>query len=365
MNVIVFIDGLGYESAAAIGLDRLFADARPLRPGIGYTVNITTEIFAGLTPDAAGFFNKWGVCPERAPLRRFPAATKVLGALDRWPAADLAVRKALRRRGMDTARIPWRHCATFGKIGTDVLHGPNTPRSVIGSRDVALAHPHGMPGPDDDPAVIDLAHEAVDAGRDVILYLTYLDGLGHDFGPESREYLDRAEYYRDALEELLNAATRIDPDARVVVISDHSMSPVERQVTPPAQVARTRCFIDSVIVRAWGAAAVNSLQPLLDAGHGRLVSPEDRARFGVRNRAWGDAILLLEPGGLFVPDYFTGIYRPADAPARGMHGYHPDREETWGLFFAHGLPASGSTEKPLPATGAHSILTTMLDGPDG
>ncbi|HVX44971.1 MAG TPA: alkaline phosphatase family protein [Mycobacteriales bacterium] len=361
MNIIVFIDGLGYESAAAIGFDRLFTQARPLRPGIGYTVNITTEIFAGLTPDAAGFFNKWGVCPGRAPLRRFSPATRALGILDRWPRADLAVRKALRHRGMDTARIPWRHCATFGKIGTDVLHGPNTPRSVIGSRDIVLAHPHGMPGPDDDPAVIEMAHEAVRSGRDVILYLTYLDGLGHDFGPESKEYLTRAEYYRDALERLMEQATKADPQSRVAVISDHSMSAVERHVAAPPEVPRSRCFIDSVIIRSWGDAAVRALDPLLDAGHGQLLDEADRARFGVQNREWGDAILLLQPGGLFVPDYFTGIYRPADEPARGMHGYHPDREETWGLFFTHGLTAPAGPG-PISAVDSHSALITMLDG---
>lgn len=352
MNIVVFIDGLGFESAKAIGFDTLFDHARPLRPGIGYTVNITTELFAGRRPDDAGFFNKWGVAPDRAPLRRW---SRALAVLDRWPSADLALRRLLRHRGVDTARVPWQHCATFGKIGHDVLFGPNRPAFLD---DVVLAHPRGLAGPDHDPAVLAAAEQAVGAGRDVLVYLTFLDGVGHDTGPDHAAYQERARWYRDRIARLMD-----HPDARIIVVSDHSMSPVTRNVRPPDGVFRSVAFVDSVMIRAWGPDAGRVVAPLVDAGDGAVLGPADRDRFGVRSPEWGDVIFLLEPGGLFVPDYFTGIYRPADQPALGMHGYHPDRQDTWGLYFSAGMPAPGLD--PVSTLEANAAIAGLLGGDSG
>lgn len=361
MSIVVFIDGLGFESAMAIGFDTFFDHARPLRPGIGYTVNITTELFAGRRPDDAGFFNKWGRAPQRSPLRHWHGAGRVLAVLDRWPTADLAVRGALRRRGVDTARVPWRHCTTFGKIGHDVLFGPNRPAFLDGG--VFLAHPRGLAGPDHDPGVLASAERAIDAGLDVLTYLTYLDGIGHDTGPADVAYLERACWYRDAIGRLMDRAAKRGGDARIIVVSDHSMSPVTRHVRPPDAVFRRVAFVDSVMIRAWGRDAADVVGPLVDAGKGAVLDQADRDRFGVGRPDWGDVIFLLEPGGLFVPDYFTGIYRPADQPALGMHGYHPDRDDTWGLFLSAGVRAPAGD--PVDTMAAHAAIAALLGGDSG
>lgn len=361
MNIVVFVDGLGLESARAIGFDTLFDHTSPLRPGIGYTVNITTELFAGRQPDDAGFFNKWGRAPERSPLRGWPGGRRALALLDVWPPADLAVRGVLRRRGADTARIPWRHCATFGKIGHDVLFGPNRPAFLDGG--LVLAHPRGLPGPDHDEAVFAQAAKAVADGHDVLVYLTYLDGIGHDTGPADAAYVDRARWYRDTIGRLMERATRGGRDARIIVVSDHSMSPVTRHVRPPAAAFRQVAFVDSVMIRAWGRDADAVVAPLVDAGEGTVLTDADRRRFGVTRPDWGDVIFLLEPGGLFVPDYFTGIYRPANRPALGMHGYHPDHPRTWGIFFSAGVrPPAGD---PVSTVAAHAAIAGLLGGDSG
>ncbi|WP_405059946.1 alkaline phosphatase family protein [Kribbella sp. NBC_01505] len=366
MTLVIFIDGIGQDAAHDAGLDTLFDSARSLRTGIGYTVNIITEVFAGLGPDAAGFFNKWGLAPDRAPLGRHPRLARWLDPLERFPAADLWVRRKLRQRGVDTARIPWRMCPYFGKIGTDVAHGPNTPRSIFADAPVFLAHPHGLPGRDHDATVIEQARQALRDKRDVVLFLTYLDGLGHDFGPDSSQYRRRASWYRDQIAGLIDVGQEADPGSAVVLFSDHSMTPVTQHCRPPRFPRDVLAFVDATMIRLWAARGgdercAEAAQALAATGSGQLLSEADRRAFGVTDPRWGDHIFVLDPGGLFVPDYFTGIHRPADSTARGMHGYHPDHEETAGIFYTLGTPAAPAT-KVLDPAGAHDEIKLALGG---
>jgi hypothetical protein len=371
MNVVIFIDGIGESTSRAAGLDGLFDDVRSLRTGIGYTVNIITEVFAGLLPDDAGFFNKWGIAPEVAPLSGRPWARTLLTPLEAIPMADLAVRRVLRRLGKDTARIPWRMCGTFGKIGSDVAFGPNTPRSVFALPGVALAHPRGLSGIDHDAEVADMAEASILQGRDTIVFFTYLDGIGHDSGPDSELYLERAVWYKQRIAQLIHAARTTDSDPRVILVSDHSMLPVTFHVKPPRFNRNVIGFVDATMVRLWAsdetadAASLNAVSlmasELAASGDGVLLTDADRQRFGVARRDWGDAIFVLNPGGLYVPDYFTGIHRSATTTALGMHGYYPDLHETRGIYLTLGIDKLQGSDPVTPLEAYMNIRALLAE----
>ena len=53
--LVIFIDALPYEVAKKFTSLKKYNIA-PLTPGYGYSVNLHAELFAGVTPDKAGYF---------------------------------------------------------------------------------------------------------------------------------------------------------------------------------------------------------------------------------------------------------------------------------------------------------------------
>jgi hypothetical protein len=167
------------------------------------------------------------------------------------------------------------------------------------------------------------------------VHLPDLDAIGHQYGPGSHE-LHEALLETDRLCELLCAcAADRFRDPIVVFAGDHGMLPVTRTVDVAAAIERTGLrvghdlvfFIDSTMVRAWCTTegARRAAGAALEAsGGGRLLSTEDRARWGLRGldrRHDPDLLYLAHPGVAFSPSFFDWS---GTRPPRGMHGYAPD-----------------------------------------
>lgn len=367
-RLIVFVDALGYESARAAGLLALFEEARPLRPGFGYSVNIHVELFAGLQPDAAGFFNMWGIAPDRSPVRDMRWVVPVARAAGRIPGVDARIRRTFAAHGRQTGRIPWQLLPKLGKITRKYLNGPLTPPSIFALPHVRAAHPNCAPGVDRDRAVVDEAEAALRAGERVVVFFQFLDTIGHASGTRSSAWLERLESYCGLIHQLIATARAVDPEGDMYLVSDHAMTGIDTICPAPAvRLCRTGAgqllFVDSAIVRVWGGSADDPLvQHLAARTDGQIVSEADRERFGVKDRRWGDWIFVLHPGGIFHPDFFVGVYRGAHMIAKAMHGYHPDHESVWGVF-AHSGPtrsAAAAGPEPISTLEAHREFRTGL-----
>jgi hypothetical protein len=177
------------------------------------------------------------------------------------------------------------------------------------------------------------------------IHLPDLDIKGHPYGPGSRE-IQAALEETDRLCEILTARIcELYRDPVILFAGDHGMLPVVRTVDVARALAGTGLrwehdvayFVDSTMVRCWfftEHARRTTLAALSATGGGRIVSDDDKRRWGLTGIDWrnGEEIYLADPGVVFSPSFFDGSDRSAP---RGMHGYAPDVPDNRAIFLAH------------------------------
>ena len=57
--LLVFIDGLPSAHMDILADSGEWSSRKSVTPGLGFSVNIKAEMFAGMSPDMAGYFNEW------------------------------------------------------------------------------------------------------------------------------------------------------------------------------------------------------------------------------------------------------------------------------------------------------------------
>jgi hypothetical protein len=134
--------------------------------------------------------------------------------------------------------------------------------------------------------------------------------------------------------------------------SDHGMADVTHQVDVMAIVAATglksrvdyRVFYDSTMARFWFASplAEAAVRRALEDLPGRFLTRADEERWGIHfaDRRYGEAIWLVDEGGLIVPSFMgrTGV--------AAMHGYDPATSASRAVFLSN---------RPLPDGLAHVV----------
>ena len=63
--LIIFIDALPYDRGDVIAENLCSKTYEKTVPGIGYSINVKAELFAGLKPDDVGYFCEWNYDPDR------------------------------------------------------------------------------------------------------------------------------------------------------------------------------------------------------------------------------------------------------------------------------------------------------------
>jgi hypothetical protein len=161
------------------------------------------------------------------------------------------------------------------------------------------------------------------------------------------EIAGKLDWYEKGLEKLFLVAREIDPDAQLIVTSDHGMTPVDNRydvlgVLEPLGLRMPEDFLavfDSTMARFWffndraREAVSNALH---DLPCGRWLADEELKHAGVffADRRFGEQIYLLHPGWLVSRSDFNGAgWMPS-----GMHGYHPDDSHSDAIFLASRQP---------------------------
>lgn len=345
--LIVFVDGLPhYELSRTTGLRR-FPTVCALKPPFGFSPNIYAELYAGLTADDVAFFNEW----QRRPAEQADRASRVLAALapvlDRTRVTGLTstlthrLVKRLARRPV--ANIPFRYLpwfrlgsikvydrekfgreTLFSRFGFEVITGEAVNHLGIGNRDEEV-FARGL--------------DAIRRGGNVYLSFVDYDNLCHRHGVQSRrmrEWLRVLDHRIQILGDTFDAAH--GGAGTMFVVSDHGMLDVRggydlriEDAFGPARPEDYLYFPDSVMCRVWSPrpdrlAAIDAWFRGLGVGH--VLTEEERTRWGVTNREFGDLLFVLRPGLVFQQN-FHGWRVP-----RAMHGYHPDHYSQWGIFLA-------------------------------
>lgn len=339
-SLIVFIDCFPRRFAGADFLPALAGRAE-IRPGFGYSVNIVAELFAGKTPDDLGTFNIFGYNPDNTWLAAHRGWLRLLAPVRRSYLADRVAHRLLARRAGYVGNIPFQHIGYFERTGAYPF-SPEFPYPTIfsdphfrGSR-VFHSDLKGVLPPHRDAQLIERARRAVRPGESIFLSLSDLDAAAHAHGVGTPEFMARIADYDAWLGDLIDRFMAANPDGFVSVLSDHGAENthgahdmgVERHLGP-ASPRRYMYFLDATLARFWVAdpALHGEVAEFLAVDpRGRLVTEEERAEYGLRNRAFGDYIWVVDEGYGISPSFLgRGV-------SKALHGYHPELESQQALF---------------------------------
>ena len=215
---------------------------------------------------------------------------------------------------------------------------------------------------------LEIGVEKVRRGTEFIfLYTAELDSLRHDnVTPETWPNVERKlDWYRTRIEALVAAARESGKPWTLTVFSDHGMTPLTKTIDLKSAVEATglafgvdygACY-DSTLLRVHyltdGAREKieAALAPFASDGHWLTEEEERRQGIWRADRAFGDAIFLVNPGIQIVPSDM-GL-----KPLGGMHGFDPDD--------LHSKAAVMSTE-PIPAyvRGVYDYFKMMKEAID-
>jgi hypothetical protein len=369
--LLVLMDGLPYAKVSP-GLAPFLASLPaqgPVEPGLGFSINIYAEMFAGRQPDDVGYFNKWRLKkPEEiVPPNWLSGALATLADVSR--VSQLASRglhkiwERLTGRG-NLANIPFRLLPFFAPNPSDeVFETADYPTAF---RDWSM---HILRSPDfpgslgiKDERTVEAALEAAASRRSVFVLLGDLDGIAHAHGmsDDFDNHIRRMDKWCRQLSDAFGALH--GERAHVVFVSDHGMAPTDareavsvdlEKVFGPVSYEKYVPFVDALMLRVWvqDPALLPDIEGYLGGlSPGRVLSGEERRHYGVMNRAFGDVILLLDEGSAFFPSFFGARFPLA------LRGYDP-RLDSQQAFF--GYAGTEAVSPPSRAVQVYEVLKAL------
>lgn len=369
--LLILVDGLPYWKVSS-GLTPFLASIPtrgPLEPGLGFSINIYPEMFAGKRPDDLGYFNKWRLKdPEEYQPLRWPVRLAA-GMADLSRVSQLASR-ALHKlwervSGQENlANVPFRLMHCFAQNPAKEIFGTDeypTVFNIWGMRLVLSYRFRGKLGEKDKEAV-DAALRAINSNDSLFILLGDLDTIAHvhGLGEQFNAQIRRLDSW---IEELAAAFQRRHGSyAHTVVLSDHGMA----QTDPEGAVVldlerrfgairydRYVPFVEALMLRIWAQDQVLLTEMVDYLGGlecGRLLSDEERQYFGVVNPKFGHLIFLLDEGFAFYPSFFGARFPKA------VHGYHPKLDSQQAYF---GYLGTGCVQLPARAIEVFSVFETL------
>ena len=355
---VVFIDSLPPDAAERLAVPG--AEWRPMRAGLGYSVNAKAELFAGLVPDDLGLLNEYSLVGEPSWTPR-----ALLAPLDRFPRASWLVRRGLRLlTGGQVENIPFGQRRFFERRGVTAYSTGFPHRTVLDAVDARVLYTD-VTARDRDAVVAQRLLTALDGSASTFFgAFPDLDRTLHETGFDGPGYAARLAFYAPLLRQV---AERVDD---LVIVSDHGMAPVRRtiDVVEPLRRLGDRhllSFVDSTMVRLWccsgrpeGLTALRDDLGLLE------LDEQERGRFGVRSRDFGDVVLLAPEGAVLSPNSY-GRFRSFRPGATAMHGYHPSSAAQVGVLGGTGSWTAELGEDEWGTLQVHALLRRLLPEPPG
>jgi hypothetical protein len=153
------------------------------------------------------------------------------------------------------------------------------------------------------------------------LYATILDARLHQHGNRAEVVEQTLAEIGAQIERAREAMADDGADLTTLVVGDHGMADVTREIDPRPFLRRfdLGVFVDSTMLRLWGRGRdLERARADLEARGwpGQWIDSAGlrERRAPVVGAPYGEAFLLLDEGAIFVPSYVGGS-------VRGMHGY--------------------------------------------
>lgn len=342
-TLIVFIDSLPFSYVNRMSFLSRASTLTELTPGFGYSINLLPELFCGLRPDQLGIFGEWTYAPHRSQFAKLAWLLPWLDNLCLIPFTERIIRRLLHKSVGKTFNIPLPHLSQFARAKNSNVYFSDFPYPSIFSQTadlkLVLAY-EGIRRQRDEKGYL-AVREEIPKHNKIYLGLPDLDSYGHTYGVGAPEYDQKVQELDHWLEELHDMFLKHYPDGSMIVVSDHGMVDIkggyelliEEAVTPSTKETYTY-FLDSTLLRVW-IHDPNLRQPIHDyldnLSVGVLLSPDERAQYGIKSQAFGDCIFVLNEGIVFEPSSFSN-----KVPNKAMHGYHPKLASQKAVFAAFG-----------------------------
>jgi hypothetical protein len=359
LQVIALIDALGWEYIRERPfLDEVLPYRTPLQTVLGFSSGAIPTMLTGLMPVRHGHWNLFYYDPEHAPFWWL----KAFNWLPRRVLDNRYGRKAIKELGRRVFHLgPSFDCAVAPQL---------LPYFNFSERRDIYA-PKGLEG------IASLFDELEREGRSYrvytyhqcsdseimrrakcdiaeteatffFLYLCEMDGFLHMHCKDPDAIGRKLGWYEKQLREVFQVARKRDPEASLMVCSDHGMTPVSKHADLVGDVAKIGlrmpedylAVYDSTMARFWffsEAARQRISEAVRSLNYGRVLTKEDLQEFGLNfpDDRYGELIFLLNAGWMVAESDFNGRgWSP-----EGMHGYHPADPYSDAIFL--------SSEKPI------------------
>ena len=357
LSLVIFIDALGWE----VLRNRKFLEAelphrKKLRSVFGFSSACVPSILTGKHPRDHGHWSYFYYSPETSPFRALKSLALLPAALTERGRVRHLISKAVGRIMRFTGyfqlyNLPFRHAGLFDHCEKSDIFKPGGMNNGENIFDVLEQHavPYHVSNWRDGETDNLKACEKAMAEEDIqlaFLYMASMDGLLHQVGKDSGEVDTKLEWYEQQLRQTLSIAKNHYKDVRVFICSDHGMATVHSNIDLMSQIESMPlkfgkdyvAVYDSTMARFWfrnDAAKQAITKELNQLECGKILSAAELRDLGCdfEGNQFGETIFLLDPGTLIVPSHM-GLNS-----ITGMHGYHPDHEDSDAALLSNVNPA--------------------------
>lgn len=347
-HLILLIDALGYESITPKKMPKVFnifqeGYFRSIKTLLGYSNTIIPSIFSGAYPSEHNIWGVYTMSPQSSPFKISPLIPKSI--VDK----SLIARYFINRRVFANAKkqgllpghfsllnIPLQLITYFDLsmrkhiIEPDSMNGTITLFDLMREKGMPFEYV-GYPWNKDTRQILELAEKHLHNTEVVFAYIDEIDHLGHEFGINSKDFLDRLRAFDELLADFLKRVIA-NGGVSATIFSDHGMHDVNGTVDVKSKVDSTGLkigkdyvpFYDSTMARFWtfNKDAKNHLISALEnTKGGRLLTSEEINDYKInfKSTQYGDLFYLADVGKVISPSFFTSIR----GSVKGMHGWDP------------------------------------------
>jgi predicted AlkP superfamily pyrophosphatase or phosphodiesterase len=344
-NLVIFIDGFAYYFLENSRFLRTFSKKVKEVPGLGYSINIKSELFGGYQPDDIGYFCEW-MYDKNSPLKKYAFLFNVLSPISligSYYLKRMAHMLVSRIINKNISVIPFEYLRYFsaydkspyenGFVFPTVFNKSGSLLKIIysdfpksSSRDQEIFRKTKV-------AINQKTHDNIFVACADLDHINHKYGIGSDMSIEKIKKLDKM------LEEVCNLFTEKNPEGNIFILSDHGFVNVKDNVRLGLQNRFGKIsestfiyFVDATLARIWVFDSVlkkEIFEYLDNLWFGRLINEEERKRFGVTDKKLCDYIFLLNEGIVFSDSFVV------KKDIKSLHGYHPDLESQKGIFLTN------------------------------
>lgn len=361
MSLFIFVDALPYtfvNEAAKSYFEN--ASVHALHPNVGYSSNLHWKLFENKMPDDIGFFTDWTY--EKEPNTSTCLVAKMCQSLDCTEKLGIFSRKVLNRIPLlkhQFANIPYKYRALFSNKSQYLL----SKSSLLSTNSDYEGYKFILQDELKEPVEIILqkVNQYVKMGeKQLFVSISEVDQIGHQLG-RGKDYDDKLTGIIELLVDTIKMYKDKNPESGVAVVSDHGMLNASKMIEfKELQLPSYRDVIyafDSEILKIY--CNENSREEIIEilekSSYGHLISEDERRKYGITDRRFGDLIFNLFESISFGNNWFAGSLKKS-SKIFGMHGYWPNNvvSDHYGTLILYGV------ENNLPEIVDYNMSADMI-----